>query len=210
MREWIATTFARSTPGLRRKSLARRHTFRSVVQAVKASLYVKRYVSLLQPLVKFCGRSNVFLFGYDSFSVWRSCRSAAVVCSTLLTAWWFDASKIFCSADVLWARLFDSAMFDLVLKWLEGGRGTNFCWPIPYKFPSFFNLPLLSKWKMALIIKLSRENTELSLAKITSKRVGLAIKIRSWLQIFLVESLTSTIWSAGYKHKIFFFFFFSR
>ncbi|CAH3161548.1 unnamed protein product [Pocillopora meandrina] len=42
VREWIATTFARSTPGLRRKSLARRHTFRSVVQAVKASLYVKR------------------------------------------------------------------------------------------------------------------------------------------------------------------------
>lgn len=69
VREWIATTFARSTPGLRRKSLARRHTFRSVVQAVKASLYVKRYVSLLQPLVKFCGRSNVFLFGYDSFLV---------------------------------------------------------------------------------------------------------------------------------------------
>ena len=69
VREWIATTFARSTPGLRRKSLARRHTFRSVVQAVKASLYVKRYVSLLQPLVKFCGRSNVFLFGYDSSSV---------------------------------------------------------------------------------------------------------------------------------------------
>lgn len=69
VREWIATTFARSTPGLRRKSLARRHTFRSVVQAVKASLYVKRYVLLLKPLVKFCGRSNVFLFGYDSFSV---------------------------------------------------------------------------------------------------------------------------------------------
>ena len=69
VREWIATTFARSTPGLRRKSLARRHTFRSVVQAVKASLYVKRYVLLLQPLVKFCGRSNVFLFGYDLFSV---------------------------------------------------------------------------------------------------------------------------------------------
>ena len=69
VREWIATTFARSTPGLRRKSLARRHTFRSVVQAVKASLYVKRYVLFLQPLVKFCGRSNVFLFGYDSFSV---------------------------------------------------------------------------------------------------------------------------------------------
>ena len=44
VREWIATTFARSTPGLRRKSIARRHTFRSVVQAVKASLYVKRYV----------------------------------------------------------------------------------------------------------------------------------------------------------------------
>lgn len=74
----------------------------------------------------------------------------------------------------------------------------------PYKFPSFFNLPLLSKWKMASIIKLSRENTELSLTKITSKRVGLAIKIRSWLQIFLVESLASTIWSAGYKHKVFF------
>ena len=69
VREWIATTFARSTPGLRRKSLARRHTFRSVVQAVKASLYVKRYVLLLQPLVKLCGRSNLFLFGYDSFSV---------------------------------------------------------------------------------------------------------------------------------------------
>lgn len=42
VREWIATTFARTTPGMRRKSLARRHTFRSVVQAVKASLYVKR------------------------------------------------------------------------------------------------------------------------------------------------------------------------
>lgn len=42
VREWIATTFARTTPGMRRKSLARRHTFRSVVQAVKASLYVNR------------------------------------------------------------------------------------------------------------------------------------------------------------------------
>lgn len=42
VREWIATTFARTTPGMRRKSLVRRHTFRSVVQAVKASLYVKR------------------------------------------------------------------------------------------------------------------------------------------------------------------------
>lgn len=42
VREWIATTFARTTPGMRRKSVARRHTFRSVVQAVKASLYVKR------------------------------------------------------------------------------------------------------------------------------------------------------------------------
>ena len=46
VREWIATTFARPTPGMRRKSLARRHTFRSVVQAVKASLYVKRSVSI--------------------------------------------------------------------------------------------------------------------------------------------------------------------
>lgn len=44
VREWIATTFARTTPGMRRKSLARRHTFRSVVQAVKASLYVNRSV----------------------------------------------------------------------------------------------------------------------------------------------------------------------
>ena len=42
VREWIATTFARTTPGMRRKSLARRHTFRSVVQAVKASLYVNK------------------------------------------------------------------------------------------------------------------------------------------------------------------------
>ena len=121
-----------------------------------------------------------------------------------------DCLMVWCVETILQCRCLMSAfiwlaMFDLVLKWLEGGRGTNFCWPIPYKFPSFFNLPLLSKWKMASIIKLSRENTELSLAKITSKRVGLAIKIRSWLQIFLVESLASTIWSAGYKHKGFFF-----
>ena len=48
VREWIATTFARTTPGMRRKSLARRHTFRSVVQAVKASLYVKRLVERIK------------------------------------------------------------------------------------------------------------------------------------------------------------------
>ena len=119
-----------------------------------------------------------------------------------------DCLMVWCVETILQCRCLMSAfiwlaMFALVLKWLEGGRGTNFCWPIPYKFPSFFNLPLLSKWKMASIIKLSRENTELSLAKITSKRVGLAIKIRSWLQIFLIESLASTIWSAGYKHKVF-------
>ena len=38
------------------------------------------------------------------------------------------------------------------VKVVGRGKGTNFCCPIPYKFPSFFNLPLLSKWKMASII----------------------------------------------------------
>jgi len=53
VREWIATTFARPTPGMRRKSLARRHTFRSVVQAVKASLYVKRIYQSMAEKSKF-------------------------------------------------------------------------------------------------------------------------------------------------------------
>lgn len=42
VREWIATTFARGPGTLRRKSIMPRHTFRGVVHAVKASLYVNK------------------------------------------------------------------------------------------------------------------------------------------------------------------------
>ncbi|XP_048580022.1 dual specificity calcium/calmodulin-dependent 3',5'-cyclic nucleotide phosphodiesterase 1B isoform X2 [Nematostella vectensis] len=42
VREWIATTFARGPGAARRKSMVRRHTFRGVVHAVKASLYVNK------------------------------------------------------------------------------------------------------------------------------------------------------------------------
>lgn len=62
VREWIATTFARTTPGMRRKSLARRHTFRSVVQAVKASLYVKRIYQNMAEKSKFQVPEEVQLY----------------------------------------------------------------------------------------------------------------------------------------------------
>lgn len=42
VREWIATTFARGQGTSRRKSILPRHTFRGVVHAVKASLYVHK------------------------------------------------------------------------------------------------------------------------------------------------------------------------
>ncbi|KAK3732467.1 hypothetical protein QZH41_009348, partial [Actinostola sp. cb2023] len=42
VREWIATTFARGQGPSRRKSVLPRHTFRGVVHAVKASLYVNK------------------------------------------------------------------------------------------------------------------------------------------------------------------------
>lgn len=42
VREWIATTFARGQGLSRRKSVLPRHTFRGVVHAVKASLYVHK------------------------------------------------------------------------------------------------------------------------------------------------------------------------
>ncbi|CAH3119216.1 unnamed protein product [Porites lobata] len=69
VREWIATTFARTTPGMRRKSLARRHTFRSVVQAVKASLYVKRIYQNMAEKSKFQVPEEVQVY-YKTLDNW--------------------------------------------------------------------------------------------------------------------------------------------